>query len=142
MTTLLNGLLGGLVVGALTAVATGLVGDGPSATTALAERALGGRGSRSRWGSFAARVLYGVLAGVAVVAVELYALRLVGVPPTVGEAFAVAFAGSAFLFVIAFIACRVVLSRATDRSYLGELLAYHLVFGVGFGVWIRLTWIT
>ncbi len=69
---------------------------------------------------------------------ELYALRLLGVPPATGEALGVAVGWSALLFVIAVVALRGRLSRPS----LAELFAYHLAFGVGFGVWIRLTWIT
>lgn len=142
MTTLLNGLLGGLAVGVIAAGVVRFVADEPSAAADLLGRAVGGRGSSSPRTIFVAWFLYGGVAGVAFAALELYALRLLSVPPGFDEALGVAGAWSALLFAGAALAWRRAPSYPSDRSYVAELFAYHLVFGVGFAVWIRLTWIT
>jgi|GEM_PF-3477768 hypothetical protein len=142
MTTLLNGLLGGLAVGVIAAGVVRFVADEPSAAADLLGRAVGGRGSSSPRTVFVAWFLYGGVAGVAFVALELHVLRLLSVPPDFDVALGLAVAWSALLFVGVFLAWRGALSRRADRSYAAELFAYHLVFGVGFAVWIRLTWIT
>lgn len=141
MTTLLNGLLGGLVVGVLAAVAVRFVVGDSSAIAAVLTRFLG-VDEPSRWTVFAARVLYGGLAGTALLAVELYAVGLLGVPPTTAAALTVAVGWSALLFVLTALVWRVPFSRPPDGPFLRELFVYHLVFGVGFGGWIRITWIT
>jgi len=134
MTTLLNGLLGGLVVGVVATLAAQVAGvllggaDGPR------------RASRSR--EIAAQVAYGVFAGLALVALELFVLGLIAIPPTVAEAFGVAVGWSAVLLVALLVARRVGGTLPFGRPRLAELLAYHLVYGVALGGWIRLTWIT
>ncbi|MFO8114742.1 MAG: hypothetical protein R6U01_05185 [Halorubrum sp.] len=104
--------------------------------------AVGGRGSSSPRTVLVAWFLYGGVAGVGLVVIELYVLRVLSVPPSFDVALGVAVARSAVLFVGAFLAWRKALSRPSDRSYVAELFAYHIVFGVGFAVWIRLSWIT
>jgi hypothetical protein len=142
MTTPINGLLGGLVVGVVAAVATRLVAGESPATGAVAGNVLGADIASSALVRSAVRTCYGGLAGVALVALELYALGVLAVPPTLAEALGVAVAWSALLFGVVSVGWWVVASRSVARSRLGELFVYHLVYGVGFGLWIRLTWTT
>lgn len=140
MTTILNGVLGGLVVGLFAAVVTRFVA--PSVTVGMLERALGLRASSARWLAFISQLLYGCLAGGSLVALELFVLRIIAIPPTVGEAFGIAVAWSALLFGILLVVWQAGSSSPDDRSRLSQLLVYHIVYGLGFGIWIRLTWIT
>jgi hypothetical protein len=87
-------------------------------------------------------LLYGGLAGGTLLALELFVLGILGVPPTPVEALGVAVAWSALLFGGLSVAWRVASPTSLTRSRLGELLVYHLVYGLGFGLWIRMTWIT
>lgn len=138
MTTVLNGLLGGLIAGAAATAAAGLVARESSDDTA----ALGGVAA-SRWGRAALGLLYGSVGGGALVALELFVLGALGVPPTVGEALGVALAWSGALFLTAVAVRRAVRDGGLDRTAAGSgLLAYHLAYGACLGVWIRLTWIT
>lgn len=141
MTTILNGLLGGLLTGLVAGVVTQLVTDDPSATAEALKGRLGNRVATSRWGEFAVQLSYGGLAGGVLVALELYVLGMLAVPPTIGEALGIAVTWSALLFGTQVVFWRVV-SSPLDRSHLVELLAYHLVYGLGLGAWIRMTWIT
>lgn len=140
MTTLLNGVLGGLLVGLLAAVAVRRVAADPSATAALSRRLPGAASSRWREGFL--QVAYGALAGGLLVALELYVLGLLGVPPTPVEAFGTALAWSAVLFVSLLTVARLDTPAVDSRSTLLELAVFHLVFGLGLGLWIRMTWIT
>lgn len=142
MTTILNGLVGGLLVGLLAAIVTQVVDSDSSATMVVLQRTVGARFARSRWWTLGVQVFYGGLAGVIFIVLELFALQALAIPPTVGEAFSVAIGWSALLFVVWVVIVRVGLSHPKDRSLLAEVLAYHLVYGLGLGMWIRLTWIT
>ena len=142
MTTLLNGLLGGLLVGVVAALVARLVGDSPAAMSRLAGAARGGDAPHSPWVGLLLSVLYGSVAGGVLVALELHVLGVLAVPPTAAEAFGVALAWSAVLFVAVAAAGRAASDLADERSYLLELFVYHLVYGVGLGLWIRMTWIT
>lgn len=84
----------------------------------------------------------GVSPAGSLVAVELFALDLLGIPPTAGEALGVAVAWSTLLFSVLFVGWRVATPRSAQRSQLGELFVYHLLYGLGLGLWIRMTWIT
>lgn len=137
MTTILNGVLGGLLVGLVATVVTRIVG-GESATAGGGDA----RGATSRVSDVAGHVLYGGLAGGLLVALELYVLRVLAVPPAVGRTLAVAVAWSALLFGTLLAVSRVGPTHPFDRSAPGALLNYHLVYGPGLGVWIRMTWIT
>lgn len=134
MTTVPNGVLGGLLVGLVAAVVTRFVGAGPVA----ADRTPDGSAARPWWLAVVVLAAYGGLAGGLLVGLELYLLGVLAVPPTAVEAFGVAIAWSALLFVAAAVVSRAISSAPADRS----LLVYHLVYGLGFGVWIRVTWIT
>lgn len=142
MTTLLNGLLGGVVVGVLAAVATELVDDVPSATASRLGSVLGDPARVSGWWEFALRSGYGVAATLLLYTIELFVLGFLAVPPTRGESVALAAGWSAVLFVVLAVAYRIGLSRTSSQPYVRELLAYHLVYAVGLALWIRLTWIT
>lgn len=142
MTTLLNGLLGGLIVGLVAAVAAERADDGRSATRAVVRSLAGDGTANSLPVRLLARTAYGGVAGVALLALELYALGALGVPPSFGEAAAVAVAWSAVLFVVAFAVARAAFDPRDGTTDVRGLLLYHLVFGLGFAVWIRTTWIT
>lgn len=93
-------LLGGLVVGLLAGVALQLLDDDPSAATVVLARLVDDRTATSRGPELAAAVAYGGLAGLALLALELYALGVLAVPPSFAEAFGVALAWAAVLFVV------------------------------------------
>ena len=125
MTTVLNGLVGGLVAGGVAAVAAELVFDGPR-----------------DWTRVALELGYGAAAGGVLLALELFVLGVLGVPPATREALGVALGWSVALFVALAGLERVVRGRGLDRPFVAGLAAYHLVYGLCLGVWIRVTWIT
>lgn len=142
MTSLLNGLLGGLLIGLVAGIALQLIDNDPSATAVILSQVVDEGTATSRGLGFAGQVAYGGLAGLGLLALELYALGVLSVPPAFGTAFGVALVWSALLSVVWFVIWRALPSFRWDRSYVTELLMYHLVFGLGFGLWIRVTWIT
>lgn len=85
---------------------------------------------------------YGSFAGGLLVALELFVLRVIAIPPTTREAFSLALAWSTLLFLGATIFGRFTMSKFDSRLHLRELLGYHLIYGLGLGIWIRMTWIT
>jgi hypothetical protein len=141
LTTPLNGILGGLLVGLVAGVGARFVDSGPSPTAMLLIRLTGDSRTSGRWAELAGHVLYGGLAGGTLVALELFVLGVLAVPPALGEALGVAIAWSTLLFVLWAGVLRVGRSNSSD-SPLPALFVYHLVYGIGLGVWIRMTWIT
>lgn len=142
MTTLLNGLLGGLLVGVAATLAVEVVGDGRSALSAMLGVLSPARAGTARVWRIATVVLYGTLGGLAIVALELYVLGVVGVPPTPLEAYGLAVAWAVVLLAAVAVAYRFVFRLRFDRDVLVDLLLFHAVYGLGLGIWIRLTWIT
>ncbi|MFB6301053.1 MAG: hypothetical protein ABEH65_12425 [Halobacteriales archaeon] len=138
MTTILNGLLGGLLMGTIAATVTAFVAGEPPVIATISRRAVGPDRSSFRWIEFTAWMLYGGFAGGVLVALELFVLQFLAVPPTTVEAFGVVGVWSIFLFGILTACWRIGLFR----SHFDELLVYHFVYGTGLGFWIRLTWIT
>ena len=141
MTTVLNGLIGGLLAGVVAAGAARLVAADSADVPALAAAVLGDNAAVSGWRGLAVEVLYGCVAGGAFVAIELSVLDVLGVPPAAWDAVGTAAAWSTALFVVA-VAVGYVRERSLDRPFAAELAAYHLAYGLCLGVWIRLTWIT
>lgn len=139
MTTLLNGVLGGLLSGLIAGCVTWFVDSDPSA--AMVRGRLNKAGTSPHWGELPGLVVYGGLTGGILVALELYVLGLLAVPPAVGEALGVAIAWIALLFALWAVVIRVGFSKSSEWS-LRALFVYHLVYGIGLGVWIRVTWIT
>lgn len=134
MTTVLNGLLGGLLAGLIASLLVTLVPvDREAVSTAGAESAV----SRIR------RVFvgtgYGSVAGGVFVSLELSVLNLLSVPPSLALSMAAGllWAGALFLFVVL-----LEVTIGSDARGFDVPLVYHVVFGVAFGLWIRLTWIT
>lgn len=142
MTTLLNGLLGGLVVGIVATLAVEMVGEGRSAVSAMLGVLFDEGVETARSWRIATTVVYGTIAGLALVALELYVLGLVGVPPTPGEAYGLAVAWGAVLLAGFAAVYRFGFRLQFDRDVLVELILFHVVYGLGLGVWIRMTWIT
>lgn len=142
MTTILNGLLGGFVIGVVAVIVTRLVANEPPATGAVLESVLGVDASSSRLVEFLIPLVYGTLAGGTLVALELFVLGILAVPPTTVEALGVAVVWGALLFGTLSIILRVASPRSFTDTNLRNLLVYHLVYGLGLGVWIRMTWIT
>ena len=140
MTTVLNGLIGGLVAALAAAGAARLVAADRSDAPALATAVLGSR-TASGWSGLAAEVLYGCVAGGAFVAFELSVLDVLGVPPATWDALGTAVGWSVALFVVA-AAVGYVRGRSLDGPFVAELVVYHLAYGLCLGVWIRATWIT
>lgn len=141
MTTVLNALFGGLVSGLVAVIATRLLADGPSAPT-LSGGDAGSPASSSRWKGPLVRLSYAGFAGGTLLALELSVLGILAVPPSTIEAFGVAVAWSTLLFGVLGVARWIGVPGSFGRSDLGELFVFHLVYAVGFGLWIRLTWIT
>lgn len=137
MTTILNGLLGGLLaalVGAAAARAvSGRLGDTSEPS---------GRVPTAGWLRVSLRALYGGVAGGTLVALDLFVFGTLGVPPTAAEAFGAAVVWSGALFVAAVSIRRFVRPPRSGRSATAESLAFHLAYGLCLGVWIRSTWIT
>jgi hypothetical protein len=141
MTTILNGALGGLLVG-LVAGAVGQFGAaGPPAPAAVLTRAVGTRRSSARWLTAAVHLVYGAFAGGLLVALELYVLDVLGVPPSLADALGVAVVWALLLLAVTVGLQRALSPPSSDRP-IRDLVIYHLVYGVGLGAWIRLTWIT
>ncbi|GAB3417016.1 hypothetical protein GCM10027435_15220 [Haloparvum alkalitolerans] len=143
MTTLLNGLLGGFAAGIVATIAVRAV----VARTVTSRAGVSVEGPRS----IPLGVAYGALAGLGFVAGELYVAGALGVPPSFGEALAAAAVWSALLCLGLLAIGRLLRSGGADGGVDGGvpvvpparlLVAYHLAFAVGLGVWIRLTWIT
>lgn len=140
MTTVLNGVLGGLLVGLVAGLVTQLIDGDPSATAVALKRAVGTRAASSRLVELVTQMGYGCLAGGILLALELYVLGLLAVPPAISEALAVAVVWSALLLGTVLAVWRIAASLSSTQ--LRELFVYHLVYGLGLGLWIRLTWIT
>lgn len=142
MTTLLNGLLGGLLVGIVATLAVEVVGDGRSAVSSMLGVLFDEGVETARSWQMATTIVYGTMGGLALVALELYVLGFVGVPPTPGQAYGLAVAWGAVLLAVFAAVYRFVFRLRSDRDVLVELLLFHVVYGLGLGVWIRMTWIT
>lgn len=111
--------------------------DGADATSEVAAS-----GAARRSGRVVRAVVgvgYGAVAGATLVALELFVVNAVSVPPAATTALAVTLVWAGMLFFLG-----VVTEVATGRDQRGftGLLVYHAVFGVALGVWIRLTWLT
>jgi len=142
MTIVLNGLLGGVIVALLASVAMRFVGDGGAVAGEGSGVDIGGRLASSPWASILLLLVYGGVLGGTLVALELYVLGMLGVPPTRGEAMVVAVLWSAVVFGVLVALWRFGLGIPLDRARLRKPLVFHLVYGLGLGAWIRLTWIT
>lgn len=140
MTTILNGLLGGAVVGVLATVAAYLSNRREAAETGDS----GGRNTSptARTVAYLLLVVYGSVVGGILVALELFVLDVLSVPPTADEAFAVGIAWGVVLLGVALVVRRYTPRIQSERPGLTALLVYHMVYGFGLGVWIRLTWVT
>lgn len=135
MTTIRNRLLGGLLTGFVAGVVTQLVKNDPSATAVVLKRIFGNRVAISRLGEGMVQLVYGGLAGGVLVALELFVLGMLAVPPTIGEALGIAVAWSALLFRYLVVFWWIDSSFPFDQSHLVELLVYHPAYGLGLGVW-------
>lgn len=142
MTTLLNGLLGGLLVGIVSTVAVEIVGGRRTPVAAMLDVVQGEDGGTARAVRVATTVLYGTVGGLVLVALELYVLGVVGVPPAPLEAYGLAVGWGAVLLAVLAAAYRVAFRLQFDRDVLVALVLFHAVYGLGLGIWIRLTWIT
>lgn len=142
MTTLLNGLLGGLLVGIVATVAVEIVGGRRSPVANMLDVARGEGGETGRPVRVATTVLYGTVGGLVLVALELYVLGVVGVPPAPLEAYGLAVAWGAVLLAVLAAVYRVAFRLQFDRDVLVALVLFHAVYGLGLGIWIRTTWIT
>lgn len=134
MTTLINGVLGGLIASAVAAIAIHAIG-GPRPFEVPGEDA-----TRVRWRVLQATLGYGAIAGLGFMVIELYVVGLLGIPPTFVEAFAAAGLWATVMLVVSTLA-----SYVSEKHVLGgvrRLLVFHLVFALAFGLWIRVTWIT
>jgi hypothetical protein len=141
MTTLVNGLLGGALAALLATAGASLV---PRAATEGSQNTRGRTdpSRRIRWLPPLVGVLYGSTAGGLLVVLELSVLGLLAVPPTLAATLRVAVGWSALLFVLSVPGRSVLHGHLRGRLDLATLLVYHLVYGVGLGLWVRLTWIT
>jgi len=134
MTTVLNGLLGGLVAATLVELGTRGLGVYPASATD-AERPDGPRATL-------ARLLAGGVAGGLLVGLELSVLGVLSVPPDLGAALLVSVAWSGALFGLSVAWTAVATGRRPRRTELLRRLGTHLAFGVALGLWIRATWVT
>lgn len=140
MTTLFNGVLGGAFAALVASVAAAFLGGASPlpplrrATTAAVER-------RRRGMDTLVAVGYGALAGGALVALELFALGLLAVPPSRVAALGLALGWSLLLCGVALVVWR---RRGPERlaDRWPGVVAFHLAFGLALGAWLRLTWVT
>lgn len=135
MTTLINGVLGGLIASAVAAIALHVLG-GPRPFEVPGEE----NTTTVRWRVLQATLGYGAVAGLGFMILELYVVGWLSVPPTVVEAFAAAGLWAGLMLAVAALA-----SLVGEEHELGgfrRLFVFHLVFAVAFGLWIRVTWIT
>lgn len=128
-------------MGVAATLAAELVGDGRSATSAVLGVLFDVGSATDRPGRIVTLVLYGTVGGLALVALELYVLEAVDVPPSPVEAYGLAVAWGAVLLAAFAAVYRFALGLRFDRDVLVELLVYHIVLGLGLGIWIRMTWI-
>lgn len=135
MTTLINGVLGGLIASAVAGIAIHLLGgDRPFEVPGEEDT------TKVRFRVLQATLGYGAIAGLGFMIGELYFVNGLGVPPSAVEAFAAAGLWGAVMLAVSALAAFV-----SEREELGgfrRLLVFHLVFAVAFGAWIRITWIT
>jgi hypothetical protein len=136
MTTVRNGLLGGFVIGTLAAILARFVDTEPAPVVPLLDRFDGPEVTPRV--SFFGQVLYGTLAGGLLLGLEVLVLGALGVPPTVGDAFGVAIGWAGILWGMT-IAISTVGTVPCTRSQRHATLLYHVTYGLGLGVWIRLT---
>lgn len=141
MTTVLNGLLGGALAGVLASVIARAVLSNRSAAIAVVDALFGTTLADSSLTATLVDLLYGALAGGVLLALELYVLGLLGVPPSIGEAFGVGIGWGVVLLALATLVANAVGGRI-DRATASHLVAYHLAFGLALGLWIRISWIT
>lgn len=135
MSTLINGVLGGLIASAVAGIVIHVLGGDRPFEVQGEENT-----SKVRWRVLQATLGYGAVAGLGFMIVELYVVNGLGVPPTVVEAFAAAGLWGAVMLAVSALA-----SFVGEKQELGgfqRLLVFHLVFAVAFGAWIRITWIT
>lgn len=134
MTTLINGVLGGLIASAVAGIVIHVLGgDRPFVVP-------GDETTTVRFRMLQATLGYGAVAGLGFMVVELYVANALGVPPTVVEAFVAAGLWGAVMLAVSALA-----SLVGEKQAFGDfrrLLVFHLVFAVAFGAWIRITWIT
>lgn len=141
MSTVLNGLLGGLVAGLVATLVAWRFDGELSVGEAVVSGVLGGA-SVSRWSVGLACVLYGTVAGGVFLLLELYVLGLLAVPPTTVEAFAAGVGWAVFLAGLWFVAGRLFAERSVRGSWSRWVVVYHAAYGLAFGTWIRVSWVT
>jgi len=112
-----------------------------SGVRALSSRVSGSK-VLSRWGVAALCGLYGAVAGGLFLVLQLYALGLLPVPPTVVEAVVAGVGQAAVLTGVWLLVVRVVGGISWGGATGRWLLVYHAVYGVAFAGWTRFTWIT
>lgn len=139
MTTVLNGLIGGLVIGLIAGLVTRIIADQPTVAGAVLDGLIGPEAASSRWLAFVVWLVYGGLGGGALIALELYLLNILAVPPTTAEAVGVTFVWSILLFGLGSVVWRTVSPHSLERVSPRGLLLFHLVYGGGLGLWIRMT---
>ncbi|MEF8808613.1 hypothetical protein [Natronomonas sp.] len=135
MTTLINGVLGGIIASAVAAIALHVLG-GPRPFEVPGEE----NTTTVRWRVLQATLGYGAIAGLGFMIVELYVVDWLSVPPTAVEAFAAAGLWAGLMFAMSALASLV--GEGQELGGFRRLLLFHLVFGVVFGIWVRMTWIT
>jgi len=139
VTTLLNGLLGGVLAGVVTAAGVALVGEGPSLTARSLARYRGGDPSADRAAAVAAHVAYAGAAGLGLAAVELHVLDLWSGPVPFAAAVPVGVAWTAALAGLT-VAWWAAVGESVDAGLLTRVFVSHLALGVLLGAWVGLTW--
>lgn len=141
MTSIVNGLVGGALVALATTVLLELVDDRLPVTPTVVESFVD-HAIPLAWLRYLLQLLYGSATGGTLVALDLFVFGMLGVPPTTVEALGLAVVWSAALLLTVVVVSRFILENRLDRTSFLTLLAYHLLYGLGLGVWIRATWIT
>ncbi|MBX0323386.1 hypothetical protein EGH21_10130 [Halomicroarcula sp. F13] len=87
-------------------------------------------------------MVYGAVAGGALVALELSVFGVLGVPPSAVDVLGLTLGWGLTLLLATLAGVTLVAGRGVGRSAAVPLVVYHLVYALGLWVWVRATWIT
>lgn len=142
MTTIVNGLLGGLVAGVVAIVALRIARGHQSLLGSLRGRTPGEGSGIGPFVALLAEILYATAAGGLFVALELYVLHALAVPPNGTEALWLTLGWALLLVSVGVSVWWLGGDRSLRRAPYRDLLVFHLTYALFLAAWIRLTWIT
>lgn len=140
VTTVLNGLLGGLVAGAVAVVAL-RIAAGPQSLLASVRGDTSDLGTVDRVVGVLAELVYAAVVGGLFVALERYVLDTLAVPPRGDRVLWLTLGWAVALFLVGTVVWRLGGDRSLLRGPYRDLLSFHLTYALVLAAWIRLTWI-